>query len=166
MSTETKKPKMRRSLRLVLIVSLTLNFLIVGVIVGGAVAHWGGRGADRPGSFNFASPYVRALEVGDRRSIGKAIRGYHRQRGPDWGVSTAQYRQAVELLRQSPLDVDALETLLERQRIANTDRQRAAQQIWVEHMTKLSDEDRAAYADRLETELNKRPRRGGPNRNH
>lgn len=163
MTTETDtKPKMRRSMRFLLIGSLTLNFLVAGVVVGGAVAHWHG-GDERHRDFGFSSPYTRALDRDDRRSIGKAIRQHHKGKGAGRPNTGAYYREAVALLRQSPLDVEALTALLERQKSVTSGRQNAAQQIWLDHLLRMSHAERSAYADRLEAELNKRPQRGGPN---
>lgn len=163
MSVETQtKPKMRRSTRILLIVSLTLNFLVAGVVVGGAVAHWRSPDDHRGRIFGFSSPYTRALSFEDRRAIGKSIRGHYRSRGPEHrnrGRDKAQVREAVVLLRASPLNVEALATLLEQQGSMTQSRQQIAQEFWLKHVQTLGDEDRAAYADRLEVILNE-PRRG------
>ena len=160
---EQTKPKMRRSMRILLIVSLTLNFLVRNFPLSGAVAHWRSPDGHRGRDHGFNSPYTRALEMKDRRAVGEAIRNHYRNRSserPSRERGTAQAREAVALLRVSPLDVGALEDLLNRQVGRSQSRQKIAQAIWLEHMKTLSDADRAAYADRLEVILNE-PRRGG-----
>lgn len=158
-----QKPKMRRSMRVLLIGSLTVNFLVAGVVIGGAVAHWHGGGERNPRDFGFNSPYTRALEMSDRRAIGKAIRKHYRASGRNRAASAAMTREVVTLLRASDLDVAALKDVVIRQNKSAGSRQETAQRVWLERLQSMSVAERVAYADRLEAVLEHR-RGHGPDR--
>lgn len=140
-----------RLMRIALIVSLALNLCVIGAIAGFALS---GGGSERMQRFDLTvGPLTRALDP-DRRA---AIRDDLRTRG----VFGPDNRQAmrrdlvslIDVLRSDQFDSAAFGIILERQR----DRLQASQLVVVDAITAqisgMSDEDRAAFADRLEDQF-------------
>ncbi|MEP2534149.1 periplasmic heavy metal sensor [Shimia sp.] len=153
MANETdKKPGMRRGVRILLIGSLALNLLVVGVVGGAVVGHMRD-GDSRDRSDRFGSPYVRALNVQDKRIVGKAIRDAYRQAEIDREGSRRSYERVVGLLRAAPLDQNALTQEVAQQDIGGEQRRKVAQKIWLDRVFSMTDTERATYADDLEDVL-------------
>jgi len=147
----------RRWGRVVLIVSLALNLAVVGVVAGTAF-HFGKRG-HRAHSDNFAAPYIRALDHLDRMSIREKL-----HRGPDMmqadqAARRETYNQMADALRAEPFDPDRIHTLMMQQREGVRSRISAAQDVWLRHVSEMSTQARADYADRLEEVVEQRSRR-------
>lgn len=156
----TETGRKRRGMRTVLIVSLGLNLLIVGLLAGavfGMMRHNGGSHRKDSGG---AAPYVRALEMHDKRQVGRAIREAYRSREIDRRGDYADYHKALAALRATPFDGAAMEDVLARQKDAAADRFAISQDVWFKHVAAMSDPERADYADRLEQALERKPRRG------
>ena len=157
MTQETeKKPKMRLGLRLLLVGSLALNLLVVGIVGGAWITHKRGGFDGHPE--RHGSPYVRALSIEDKRSLGKALRQAYRDHEVDRRADRRSFERVVTLLRQTPLDRDALLGELALQRQAGASRREVAQTIWLEKISAMSDAERVEYADRLDEALNRKGR--------
>jgi len=157
MSDTNTNVRPRRWGRVVLIVSLGLNLAVVGVVAGSAF-HFGG-GGHRTHSANFAAPYIRALDHLDRASIREQL-----HRGPDMmqadqAARKETYRQMAEALRAEPFDSARIHTLMIQQREGVRTRISAAQDVWLRHVSGMSTQSRADYADRLEEVVEQRSRR-------
>ena len=72
-------PRMKPWLRLVLIGSLGVNFLIVGVVAGAVLLHGDDDRRRPPKLDSFGGPLTSALEVEDRKAIGKDRAGMPRR---------------------------------------------------------------------------------------
>ena len=145
-------------MRILLAVSLALNLLIVGVVVG-AVVRFGGGPPPRAG-VDFALPYVRALEPGDRRAIFREVR-----RGGaafDRDAKRARYAAVVAALRAEPLDRDALAALVSAQADAAKQMQGAAQEAWLNLVSDMDAAERAEYAERVAAFAERRGKKGKP----
>ena len=157
--TEAPRPKMRTGLRIVLFVSLALNLLVAGLVVG-AVAS--GRAGDKARmNLNFG-PFIRALNEEDRRAIAREVRGNPEARPPSPLERRRDLVEIVEILRADPFDVDRLDALLTKQRDAGTRVVVAAHAAFAERLAAASPQERAAFADRLEAELRRGPDRRPP----
>lgn len=149
MSKTTDSPaRMGRKMRILLILSLGLNFLVVGAVVGvGAKILRDGPPPHR--SDTGAVPFVRALDGHDRREVGRAIRKAYRDGGIDRAGDRRDYDAAVQILRNDPFDEAAMRALLSRQAKAAGTRFATSQEAWLGHVMSMDAESRRAYADRL-----------------
>lgn len=150
-------PKPRRLTRALLIGSLALNVLIVG-IVGGAAIAIRGDGDKGPVSDRFGSPHIKALTFDDKREVGRAIRSAYRKSNVDHRADHQHYKEALALLRSSPLDEAALRDLVMTLDQAGERRRAMARDVFLAKILSMSDAERAAYADRLEEVLERGPK--------
>ncbi|MBE1293704.1 MAG: periplasmic heavy metal sensor [Rhodobacteraceae bacterium] len=150
-------PKPRRLTRVLLIGSLALNLLIVGVVGGAAISLRGGS-EKGPVSDRFGSPHIKALTFDDKREVGRAIRSAYRKSNVDHRADHSQYKEALAVLRASPLDESALRDLVMTLDQAGERRRAMARDVFLAKIISMSDADRAAYADRLEEVLQRGPK--------
>ena len=149
MTTETPaKPGMKRWLRVVLVLSLAVNFVVIG-LVGGAALHFGRSGppphiSDRGGVLIF-----KALEREDRREIGKSIRKSYREYAKTVGKEKAQYKTIADAIEADPMDVDALRQASAAIDDRMTQRRVIARDAWLEKVSSMTVDERKAYAARL-----------------
>jgi len=157
MQTPDQKPNtgLRPWLRVVFGLSLALNLLVVGVVVGSALK-WGGK-EHGPGARmeQMGGPLTRALSHRDRREIGHEMRQeFGKARG-----AQAERRAALEAmvadLRAERFDREAIAGHFARQRAVLNERMAFGQGLMLERIEQMSAEDRAAFADRLEQGLDK-----------
>lgn len=155
MSAEVSRRRTPLWLRITLAVSLALNLLVVGMVVGVFVRFGGG--PPPRAAVDFAVPYVRALAPAQRRAVFREVRA----RGEDVPMRRAarerSYTAVVEALRAQPFDPAALEALVNAQAESAAQLQRSAQTAWLGLVAEMSDAERAAYADRV-AEFAQRPR--------
>ncbi|MDU9007144.1 periplasmic heavy metal sensor [Sedimentitalea todarodis] len=161
MSMEQNKAAPRRKLwlRLLLGASLALNLLVVGLAIGAALRFGGPEGARRPPTVLGATLY-RELPREDRRAIREAMRGAALDRGPDRKTAA---RQVADLVRATPFDATAVEMLFSQQAARRDEWQTLANAVLIEHLGRMSEAERAAYADRIEEALSRTRRH---NRRH
>lgn len=146
---DTKPPRTRGWIRILLGVSLALNLAVIGLAVGAAL-RLGGPGADRRPPPPVGALLYRELPREDRRllrshAIGDRDTRHARRQADALAVDAA--------LRATPFDRAALQAVLDRQAQHRIDRQRSVQRAWLERVSRMSAEDRAAYADRLQEAL-------------
>lgn len=145
----TPRAKLSRRMRILLVLSLALNLAVIGLIVGAGVS---GRFGDRPPrSFDFGlGPVARALESDERRAIGRelrrdgALRGYDMRQGAN---------DMVAALRAEPFEPETLRELMALQAAHVGQLQRSAQDALLDQITTMTPERRAAFAEKLEQEL-------------
>ncbi|MHC0054422.1 periplasmic heavy metal sensor [Actibacterium sp. D379-3] len=147
--------------RAALVVSLTLNFLFLG-LVGGAVLHRVGPRADAPppgGDLLSYGPYTHAFSPEDR----KALRALLKRDAADLRDNRRAVRrgfdQVVAALRAQPYDAAAVQALLEQQQAGVAQQVSHVSGLMLEHIARMSDAERAAFADRLEEVLRRGPSR-------
>ncbi len=158
MTDETPKPSqgMKPWLRVVLVLSLALNLLIVGTVVG-AMFTWSNWKSHHGSRMDLsAGPMTRALSREDRRAIGKHMRDAYRKGQGARPDHRSEMRGLVADLRADPFDPVPVKDRLERRRAGFEDRMELGLALLLERLTQMQPEERAAYADRLETVLNKR----------
>ena len=142
-------PKPKRIFRIVLVASLALNLAFLGVI-GGAFARSKAGGGAPSGIELGVGPLGRALSDDDRREVARNMRERTNLTRGDRGAPRRTIRDIQELLRQDSVDAAALEEILDRASRRSSELQAAAQDALVEHISGMSAQDRAAFADRLE----------------
>lgn len=150
--TDTPAPK-RRWIPILLVVSLALNLLVVGIVIGTVLRFKGNDRVSGPPGFGPALYF--ALPKSDRAALRdelSALRGKgSNRRKEDFGALT-------QALRVVPFDSVAVQALLEQQTQATADLQEALHQQWLAQVAEMSDDERANYADRLEEVVKRGPR--------
>lgn len=144
----------RKLWRIVLVLSLALNLAIVGIVAGAAVSGRLGKGPPRAFDMGLG-PVARALDPAARRAIGAALRDDRDLRGLDM---RAQFAAMMIALRRDPFDRDALQDVMIRQSERMMALQGKARDALIDQIDRMTPEERARFADRLENEL-RRPRR-------
>ena len=156
---EKKPNKPVRWVRVALFVSLAQNLVVVGVIAGMVVK---GPPLPRSDRSDPALPYTRAFDEDQRRGLRQALRQTTRRDGRAMRAAyLADYQRALALLRSAPFDPAALEVVLQQQGNRAQDVRARGQDVLMAFLTDMSIDDRRAYADRLELELEKMRARGG-----
>ncbi|WP_299604501.1 periplasmic heavy metal sensor [uncultured Tateyamaria sp.] len=140
--------------KILLGLSLAINLGIAG-LVGGIALSGGPLGGKGPG-MGYAMPYVLALPQEDRRAVFGVVRGNRDL--PGRGVRRAVYGEMVALLKADTFDRAAVTAILERQARGVEQVQSVAQDEWLDRVAAMSDEERRAYAERVEEVVAK----GGP----
>ena len=146
----------RRWVMPVLAISLVCNMLIIGIVVGFAVANKGGKGGERldgPARSVVGTPFIRALEPKNRRSLYQDIRRDEDRLRENRSALRARFEALLDALNAEPFDPDAVRVILREQREIALKRQDIGEALLVEQITNLSPEERAAYAERLARDL-------------
>lgn len=147
------KPPMRRSVRILLILSLALNLIVIG-LVGGAVLGHGGKDKRSHMSHNGpGSPIVRALSREDRRSMGRSIREAYRSQVKDRAADALRYQALVSALAADPYDPEAVKMARQALDEESRDRRQIAQDIWLKNVDAMGVDRRQDYADRMQEVL-------------
>lgn len=165
---DDSKARTPRRVKIALIASLAVNVLVIGAIIG-AMSHGSDRGPrkNRGGGQENAAIgiYGRALDKTDRRAIGDALRNGQSANSREIRAELGELAlHASELLTQSPFDKTAFSDLLQQQQGLIKGRSDAMQGVLVEHIATMSDEQRTAYAKRLQNALERGARRNKPDR--
>ena len=154
--TPKKRGPMRPGLRVLLFCSLAANLVIVGLVAGAVVGNK--RVGDRPPpDADLVGAYTRALDAKDRRALEREIRDGYRAKGGDRAAVREAYSNMLAALRQVPFDPAAVEATVSKQAELAFERRGVAQEIWLKHVTEMTDAERKAYADRVEELMNRRP---------
>lgn len=153
----TPKRAAPRWVKAALVVSLAVNLAVAGMVAGAVLRHgpWGGTrphsmATERPGS-----AYVRALSREDRRAIWRAM---HAERKPETRARRAERMRAdfdamLRALRAKPYDPQQVQEIMTRQMQAGLARQKLGQRFMQDRLARMTPQERAAYADRLQEVL-------------
>lgn len=157
MTTEhkTENPALGRGLKILLGVSLALNFAIVGFFAGAFLRHdgWTDGGKRPPSLSTFGAPYMIALPREDRRKVMRAVRDASQKEIPDRSARRALYSQVLDALRASPFDRATLERVAGQQAQTTVAVQKAVQMAWIDIVADMTDTDRLKYAKIVEEVL-------------
>lgn len=145
------KPPIRLWLRIVLGVSLALNFLVLG-LAGGAMLRFGGPDGMRPPPRSIGAILFRELPRADRRALWSGSKNIHADR---YARQKADALVLGAALRVSPFDEAAVATLLGEHAMRRAGLYGSLQQAWLTRVSAMSEAERGAYADRLETALDR-----------
>jgi len=155
--SEGKGRSLGRGGRVLLYISLLANFAVVGLVIG-ALLSGGDRGHDRRPPRTGESglgPLVQALNVEDRRDMGREMRRALRDAGRSRAELRALGDEMVATLRADPFEIAAFEGLLDAQFSEVGLRLELAKSVFVERLAAMNATERAAFAERLEGELSK-----------
>lgn len=157
--TETSQTKTGLStwVRVVFGVSLALNLLVVGLLVG-TFMRFGDKEGRRPPPHSMGTAMYRELPREDRKALRKNSQS-RANHSKDFRASEAEAIAAA--LRTSPFDKGAVQSVLDMQAEHRLDWQQTTQAAWLERVSQMSVEARLEYADRLFEALT---RKRGPDR--
>ena len=158
MAAEEKQPRSGgapRWMKLLLIGSLSLNLLIAGVLVG-CVFSGGGWMAGHGHHMAGGGPMVRALNDTDRQLLRRRMMSDFMGRDDTRGAYRTQMQALLGDLRATPYDPAAVEARMSALRAHFLWQFENGQAILAERLAAMSDDERAAYADRLEIALAQR----------
>ena len=140
-------PPASRGLRLALILSLALNLLIVGALIGLAVI---GRGPGGPRGFELGlGPLVQAMEPEDRRALAQSLRDRPGLRELRPRSRSALMEELAGALLAEPFDRDRVETVLAAQAERTGEGIALARAAYLDRLEAMSAAERQAYAERL-----------------
>jgi hypothetical protein len=150
-----------RAVRIALILSLTANLVILGLILGAAF----GRGRDMHRDPALAdigfNPFVAALPSSDRRALGMALVGRAGDLRQNRTELRAQFELLLTALRTEPFESAAAEAAVAAQQARLTDRLDIGRELLIDRLSAMTPAERASYADELERAVRhgRRPRR-------
>ncbi|MDK3019537.1 periplasmic heavy metal sensor [Pseudodonghicola flavimaris] len=157
--SDSKPPRMRPWIRVLLGASLALNLAVAGLAIGSAIRF----GGDRPDRARPPMPLgalmYRALPREDRdmlRQRDRMTREEHEAR---------RKSEAAELdaaLRAVPFDPAEVEAFVRRDAERRQNFDREMREAWMARIIGMSDAERANYADRLQQALTAQARHPGP----
>ena len=148
-------PKKRRWVTPLLYVSLFVNLLVAGLVIGAMLSPDGPRrrADDRPARGVIGEPFVRALPAEERRALMKDVLS----NGDRIRESRESLRQRFEAflaaLRADPFDSAEIARLLAEQRQVAVGRQEIGETLLMKRLEAMTPEQRANYADALEQSL-------------
>ncbi|MEM9438706.1 MAG: periplasmic heavy metal sensor [Pseudomonadota bacterium] len=161
---EARSKGMGRGGRILLYLSLLMNFIIIGLVVGAIVSGGDRRGDRGPprASETGLGPIMQALSPEDRRALGREMRQTLRDERRTRGELRAVMDQIVAALEAEPFDVAEVDALLATQFSEVEFRLGLAQRVFLERLVAMDASERSAFAARLQEVLD-RPRPGfGP----
>jgi uncharacterized membrane protein len=160
-----------KGLRRALYVSVAVNLLVVGAVVGLLVAHGLREGyphGDR-GVVGFGR-YTQALSPQDRAALRDAYRGQMHDMmrqgagGAEYDDPRALFRaeraSIVAALRADPFDPAAVQALFDRQKTRMTAAIALGQSLLLQRISAMSPQERTVFADRVEAGPQKDTRHG------
>jgi uncharacterized membrane protein len=138
-----------RVVRIALVLSVALNLLFIGAVVGA----WLDRGPDRDPrlrSVGPIAPFAAAMRVDDRRAFVDDLRREAGEGRPSHSEQRARFDALVDAIGQEPFDRVRLEAVFTDQRTAAVERQRIGEGLLIDRIAEMSVEERTAYAERLQ----------------
>ena len=165
---DTLEPRRRTWPRVLLVVSLTLNVLVLSVIVG---AHFrdGREGRFPPSPSPDRSllrdggfmPFFDAMPHDARERMADALRAEGGGVRPDRAALAADFRDFVAALRAEPFAPGAVSEVLETQHQRIEERVVAGRTLLLDQIVAMTPEERIAFADALEARFRDALRRVG-----
>ena len=157
-----KSGRMPRWIKIAFGLSLAANLAVIGIVSG--VAFRGEPKGPRPsGVSGYAGAYIKALPHADRRSILDEVRKSGDARGLSRPERRALFDDMLAALRAPELDRAAVNAVLSQQQAASLGLQSNVQEEWLNLVSKMNLEERRAYADAVQGELDRKrgPKKGG-----
>ena len=156
---EVKPPRTGRGLKIALAISVALNLAVVGLVAGVAMHGGPGGRADMVREMGFG-PFEGALSDADRDALRKAVRDRFGDIRAARRQMQADSEALVAALKADPFVAEALTSAMEVQAGHLAERLQFGSDMLRDHLLSLSDEDRRAFAQRLEERM-QRGRDGG-----
>jgi uncharacterized membrane protein len=138
-----------RGLKIALILSLTLNLLVLGIVGGSILAHGWGDDPRRVRDVGFG-PYTEALSPEDRKALlqgfMKAMPDFRKERE----AARADMVRLADAIRTEPFDRATVEAVMNDQAARIRDRIELGRALLLDRLEAMGPEARAALADRME----------------
>jgi uncharacterized membrane protein len=150
-------PRTPGKVKALLIVSLALNLLVVGLVAGAWLRDGRPGGRDRDPGFG---PFGEALSDTDRRELRRAFMARMPEMRENRTALKADMQGVLDALRADPFDAAALSSAMDAALSRMAGRIEVGQELLVDRITAMDAAERTAFADRLETALERGPRRG------
>lgn len=148
--------------RLAFYSSLAVNLLFLGV-VGGAILK--GPPPRMSGGDPGLGAYAEALDDNDRKALRSEFRGRESSVRAVRKAISEQQNAVIAALRARPFEPEALDSALQRQHATIAEQVAIGQQMLRDRLVAMTDDQRAAFADRLErSQKRKRDDRHGDRR--
>jgi len=144
-TTGLTKRQRRMWLRILVIVSLTLNLLFIG-LVAGTFARVGPPMPPPPPSVGAAM--FKAMPPDDRKEIRERMRGTRDMHRDERHASEAE--AVLAALSAEPFDAEALRQVVLSQAQSRFEEISAAQSDWVDRVAGMSDSEREAFVGRMQ----------------
>ena len=151
--------KSLRGLRIALGISVALNLLVAGLVVGAILRDGGPR--DRMVRDLDLGPFTEALSQEDRAAIRRDFVARMPELREVRRAMRAEFGALLEVLRAEPFDPEAMRAVMAGQRMRMQERLDLGQDLLVQRLAEMTPEARQAFADRLEERLRRGPRGGG-----
>lgn len=154
----------RKWMRVLLVVSLTLNLLVLGLVIGAKLGGHRDHGFDPRGPNRGAirdlgfAPLAGALDRADRREIGKILRDRSGSFAENRKRLESEFQAMLSALRADPFDPEALLSNMSQQSERMRQRGELARTVLVERIGRMSMSERHEFADRIEKSVRKRAR--------
>lgn len=143
--------KSRRWLLPLLFVSLAVNLLIAGIVVGWLVSHGGDRRAEhRTIRGLVGEPFLRALPDEQRRAMLRDVMREAPRIRESRESLRVRFDAFLDALRADPYDPAVVADLLKEQRSAALARQDIGERLLLERLEDMTTEQREDYAAALE----------------
>lgn len=151
-------PRTGRVLRIALVLSLTANLVILGLVVGASFGrHRGGPPEAISAGIGFV-PFISALPREERRAFGKALSERAGALSENREAFRREFDKLLELVRAEPFDVGAVQAVLESQQQRLSERQDLGRELFLERLAAMSQDERAAFADALAERMKRGPK--------
>ena len=149
----TPVPRTSWWIRGALIVSLALNLLVIGALVGAAL-----RGPmTRGNALSFAQHYISALPPELRRHVIRSVRQSDVGRQMRRPARAAAQAEIIAALKADPFDMDSLKMQVTDQTTQALALQGEIKEAWLSAVAKMDAPARRAYADALAAQARKKP---------
>lgn len=140
---------LRGWVRVVFVLSLTLNLLVAGVVAGGWIAH--DRRAAHPGTAEVSfGAFTSALSEADREALRRAARDERQPLRALREAGRTDLGRFVAALRTDPWDEAGVRAAFAAQRARGAERVEFGERLLLERIAAMTPEERRAFADRLE----------------
>ncbi len=140
----------RRWLRIALLISLALNVLFLGVVVGAGWMHWRDEGRARTFSFSRGLDHLIKDMPADRRPIAQsALDRYRNEVRPRWREVGEARRAAFEAMRAEPFNEDQVKAAFDRLDAIRESQRKLMGTITFDLMRQLTPEERRAFLKAL-----------------
>ena len=152
-----------RWVRVALAVSLAVNLAVAGIVAGAILREGGGMQARMmAGDLGFG-PFTDALSKDDRAKLREAFFAASPEMRDTRRAMKTDFNDLLAQLRTVPFNADALRASFDRQSTRNSDRLQLGQRLMFDLLIGMNDQDREAFAGRLEENLSRGPKhRDGP----
>ncbi|MFT4959489.1 MAG: putative membrane protein [Paracoccaceae bacterium] len=147
--TSQTKPRLSTWVSVVLGLSLALNLLVIGLVVGTFIRFSDMEGR-RPPPHSMGAAMYRELPKSDRVALRQ-----NSQRHATHSMETrvAEAAAIAAALRMHPFDEKAVQAVLDEQAEYRIGWQKTAQIAWLDQVSQMSSADRSEYVDRLQKSL-------------